>query len=78
MMVIQGRVGVNTHGITAGVDHIFPADRCVWSQTAGPNNDGYVIGTTFFFPGDTSTATVITQARLGYIGKSGRFVEIAG
>ena len=78
MMVIQGELATTAHGITANTPHIFPADRCVWSQTAGPNNEGYLIGTTFFFPGDTSTATVITNARLGYIGKSGRFVEIAG
>ena len=79
MMVILGQVGTNDHGITPNTDHIFPADRCVWSQQVGVGGDGYQIGTVFFFPGagTTGAATIVTEARLGYIGKSGRFVEIA-
>ena len=79
MMVIRGTLAAAAHGITANTPHLFPADRCVWSQVAGVNRVGYQISTAFFFPGagTGNDGTVIQDAQLGYIGKSGRFVEIA-
>ena len=87
-MVIRGTITSATEagaiGLNANETHIFPADRCIWSQTPGPDSRGYLIGTTRFFPGAPLTGSssnnhvVVDNAQLGYIGKSGRFVEIAG
>ena len=83
MMVIQGTIGTDTN-------RIYPADRCFWSQTSNTTangiSTGYSIDTAFFLPGASvaiggqGAATIheITNPRLGYIGKSGRFVEMAG
>jgi len=56
----------------------YPADSCVWRTTAATGG-GYKI--THFSPnsatvavGSAPTAVGSTGARLGYIGKSGRFV----
>ncbi|MDC3283349.1 hypothetical protein OAV41_02115 [Planctomycetota bacterium] len=56
----------------------YPAETCVWRTTAAANG-GYKI--THFSPNSASvavtaapTAVGSTGARLGYIGKSGRFV----
>ena len=88
MMVIRGTITTTTEaaaiGVPANAPHIFPADRCVWTQTAAPNQQGYLIGTVRFFPGAPLTGSastnhvVVDNAQLGYIGKTGRFVEIAG
>ena len=88
MMVIRGMITSQTEADAVGIPinetHIFPADRCVWGQTAGPDNRGYLVSTVRFFPGAPITGAasnnhvVIDNAQLGYIGKSGRFVEIAG
>ena len=53
---------------------IYPADRCTWKQFQLER--GYGIGSVEFYPGN-ATAIDIVAAQLGYIGKSGRFVEIA-
>ena len=86
-MVIQGQITSATEaaalGIPANTNHIFPADRCVWTQNAAAGG-GYNITTVRYFPGVTLTGStsnnhvVVDTAQLGYIGKSGRFVEIAG
>ena len=86
MMVIRGTVsGTFTGaGFADGDTRIFPADRCVWEQiddTVG----GYSIQNVEFVglthtPGGTPTTgryVPLTDASLGFIGKSGRFVEIA-
>ena len=77
MMVIFGDIGTVTN-------RIFPADRCSWEQVAVATG-GYSIDNAAFYPGAslaiggrTSAAShPINNARLGFIGKSGRFVEIA-
>ena len=56
--------------------HIFPADRCTWNQLNEPSG-GYAIDGAFFWDGVSSAGVPIDNPRLGYIGKSGRFVEIA-
>ena len=69
MMVI---LGTNT----SGDQTIYPADRCTWEQETRTNGQGYSINNASFHPGNAA-ATTIPSPRLGYIGKSGRFVEIA-
>jgi len=56
-------------------DSYYPADRCTWRQDYDGRN--YIIHSASFYPGNT-TAVTLHSAELGYIGKSGRFVEIAG
>ena len=80
MMVIQGTVD--------GQTRVCPLDRCVYSQV--DDTRGYSITNAIFFPGvnanfptsvggsgTDSGEYVITNAVLGYIGKSGRFVAIS-
>lgn len=54
---------------------IFPADRCRWRVDADAAG-GYEIHDAQFYPGNGAPVS-ITNAELGYIGKSGRFVQIA-
>ena len=58
---------------------LFPADRCTWRQET-TSGGGYSIDVVLFYPGNTN-ATDLTGTnlsnRLGYIGKSGRFVAIS-
>jgi len=62
---------------SAGEASIYPADRCTWR--VGPDgSSGYRIDQALFFDGVTAGGTTILNPALGYIGKSGRFVEIAG
>ena len=71
MMVIRGTSG--------GVVRIHPADRCTWTQnnmTPGGPAESYVISNVEFYGLGTSPVPV-TNAQLGYIGKSGRFVGIS-
>jgi hypothetical protein len=75
MMVIRGTVAANTlaNNLVGDVLHL-PADRCAWTVSAATGG-GYKIDKAFLIH---STANVaITNPVLGYIGKSGRFVEIA-
>lgn len=55
---------------------IYPADRCTWNVRTR-SGGGYQIVTAHFWDGVTSTGVGIPFGRLGYIGKSGRFVSIA-
>jgi len=57
--------------------HLYPADRCTWRQTYDDVTNQYLIYDATFYPGNAAGIT-IDEAQLGYIGKSGRFVEIAG
>jgi len=70
------RAGTQIIHRSAGEASIFPADRCTWRT--GPDGDrGYRIDQAMFYPGNAAAVPIIDPA-LGYIGKSGRFVEIAG
>ena len=63
--------------------YYFPADRCVWQITAHTGG-GYEIANVYVFDGVTDNgvdatggANLDVNASFGYIGKSGRFVELA-
>ena len=85
-MVIQGTVsGTFTgSGFADGDTRIFPADRCVWEQVDDATG-GYSVQNVDFVglthtPGGTPTTgryVSVTNAQLGFIGKSGRFVAIS-
>ena len=78
MMVIQGNLPANTFGTgTNNATELLqiPADRCVWGFNAAPEG-GYQILSAYYI-GTATTHVIIANPRLGYIGKSGRFVEIA-
>ena len=53
---------------------VYPADRCRWNSSYNGNN--YVVHEATFYPGG-GTGQALINPRLGFIGKSGRFVEIA-
>ena len=65
---------------------LYPADRCTWVQNASTNGSGYYITEAVFYNGAEATGVSLTSTpipgghvgtvRLGYIGKSGRFVPI--
>ena len=64
---------------------LLPADRCLWEQLPD-STGGYTIENVRFFGGSTAngilfattgSGTINYDARLGYIGKSGRFVPIS-
>jgi len=75
--IIATRAGTQIIHRSAGEASIFPADRCTWRS--GPDGDrGYRVDQAVFFDGVTAGGTPIVDPALGYIGKSGRFVEIAG
>ena len=76
MMVIRGSLAAAHQGIPANVSHIFPADKCVWGQIYNGSATEYQIQGAYFFSGNVN-AVQIQNPQLGYIGKSGRFVEIA-
>ena len=77
MMVIRGNLSAAHQGIPSGETHLFPADKCVWGQIYNGTTRQYEIQGAYFFSGNV-TAVQIQDPQLGYIGKSGRFVEIAG
>ena len=63
--------------------HIFPADRCTWVQNPDTDGRGYFINDVVFFTGDAAgvelnggSGATTNKTRLGYIGKTGRFVAI--
>jgi hypothetical protein len=75
MMVIRGTVAANTlaNNLVGDILHL-PADRCAWTLSAA-SGGGYQVDKAFFM---SATANVlISSPTLGYIGKSGRFVEMA-
>ena len=85
-----GDIGVNN---SAGDDiettdiTIWPADRCTWTQVNPTTSSGsYSISNAYFWPGASVAvgptitnfdAVLIVNPKLGFIGKTGRFVEIA-
>ena len=63
MMVIKDGAGV-----------IYPADLCTWEQVDNGGFNGYDITNVLFY--GTGTGVAKTGCELGFIGKSGRFVQI--
>ena len=65
---------------------IYPADRCTWVQNPSLDGNGYYITEAQFYNGAEATGVSLTSTaipgghvgtvRLGFIGKSGRFVAI--
>lgn len=94
MMVLQvtnntgGTVQIGRAGIPDGQSKVFPADRCSWTETYDEVDNQYEITIAEFWPGAVEGSINVNQAislngtnrvvRLGYIGKSGRFVPITG
>ena len=76
MMVIQGNPAVAIGTIGQSELALFPADRCVW-RTEQNSTGGYNVIEAEFVPPGGTTYTPISNPTLGYIGKSGRFVEIS-
>ncbi|MBC6414677.1 MAG: hypothetical protein GDA45_07360 [Chromatiales bacterium] len=82
MMVIRAQNAAD-RGIpaaTGAVFNLFPADRCTWQQIDSTLPSGYSIQNARFINtggGATTNAVTLTNATLGYIGKSGRFVAIS-
>ena len=78
----------NLDGLAFASDqfYIWPADRCVWQQENSTDGNGYRIRAAHFFPGAAvnqgaavgaaNDAIQLSNAVLGVIGKSGRFVAI--
>ena len=60
----------------------LPADRCSW-QITSHTGGGYEIANVYFYGGNETgeqlaqPANITINASFGYIGKSGRFVELA-
>ena len=78
MMVVQGAAATATAGLTQNSVYIFPAHRCTWQQVYATDGSGYKVVNALFHAGAGTTASVvINNPRLGYIGKSGRFVATA-
>ena len=83
--VASANITVAGRAINSGSSQVFylPADRCSW-QISAATGGGYNVGNVFFYDGngagvDVSTITNATLShRFGFIGKSGRFVEMAG
>ena len=76
MMVLRGSLAAAHQGIPANQAHLFPADKCVWGQIYDGTAREHQIQGAYFFSGNVN-AVQIQNPQLGYIGKSGRFVEIA-
>lgn len=89
MMVIRGNLSQSESrqvfddaGLSAQTGVIFPADRCVFTIVTNASG-GYTISQAAFHgfsdPGTTNRdrAYSIANPELGFIGKSGRFVQIA-
>ena len=74
MYVLRGTLAADFEGIPAGT-HQFPADRCTWTQV-DDSTGGYSVSNVRFLGNGTSAAT-LTTPRLGYVGKSARFVPIS-
>lgn len=78
MMVIQGNLPANTFG--SGTNNNtellqIPADRCVWGFSADTSGNGYDVLSAYYI-GAGTTHVIIANPRLGFIGKSGRFVAM--
>ena len=75
MLAIQGAAATTGNNLTAGRVYIFPADRCTWQYVEATDGSGYkVVNVLFHFGASTTASLVVNNPRLGFIGKSGRFV----
>ena len=80
-----GAITIAGRPVSDGNSEIFylPADRCSW-QISAATGGGYNIGNVYFYDGNGTGHNIgsVTNAtlshRFGFIGKSGRFVEMAG
>ena len=93
MMVLQATPVVNIDlndgapdtDIPATTVTIWPADKCTWTQTNSADGEGYLVENAIFWPGVQVTIGTnvsadgirLNNTRLGFIGKSGRFVAIS-
>lgn len=75
MLVIQGSFSSTTGSFTANTTYTFPAEDCVWEQADSSDGTGYTISEAFYIK--KTYDDEISNPRLGYIGKSGRFVPIS-
>ena len=79
-----GSVTVGLIAIGAGESANFPAENCLWEEPTSDARGTRRLQQVRYFPYTGSTTTVQTSAltgtdrtvRLGYIGKTGRFVPI--
>ncbi len=71
-VIITYAVGAHT----LEVENIYPADRCTWQQENSVDGRGYFILGARFFSGALDAGIDVHEARLGFIGKSGRFVPV--
>ena len=63
-------------GADANQPKYVPADRCTWEITE-PSTGGYQISDVHYIDGTTANAVALNGTFvLGYMGKTGRFVEI--
>ena len=73
MYVIQGTLPATTFGANLVTDvFILPADACVW-QVSPDASGGYTLSNVYYVQG--TTETLVSNAQLGHVGKSGRFVK---
>lgn len=73
--------GTSGFNLNANTSCLIPAERCVWDilPIAGGSN-GYSMNDVVYYPpvGDPETLSGSNRdIRFGYIGKTGRFVEMA-
>ncbi len=75
----SGSAAITQIGKVANKSQYIPAEKCTWEIVADTNG-GYSIANVKFFSGNAAvfalTDTNVSYT-FGYIGKSGRFVEIA-
>lgn len=74
-----GTITIANTGVENGSFKLFPADRCTWTTQYNATTRNYEITIAEFYPGNGNAASLNGTNRvveLGYIGKSGRFVEI--
>ena len=75
MLAIRGTTGSsgNPPGFTADTEYVVPAERCIWTQVSVAGNSNYRIENVNYIHANGS-AEPLSNAELGIIGKSGRFV----
>ena len=77
MMVIRGTTPStgNAPGFAPDTQYILPAENCIWTQSPAADG-GYSIGGVSYIH-TNGAAEPLTNATLGFIGKTGRFVAIS-
>lgn len=78
MYVIKGSfTGTAPAGFTLATDTIIPAEKCVWIDPSWDDTAKAYSLTTASYIDNANAAFTIVNAELGYISKTGRFVNIA-